>query len=342
MLPSVNALDKILGEKELLMKRSMRPFRTAVVMQDGPEALPFQRQCDRFPQDRTKLSRRHFVAGMVAAASAAVAAPALASEPLGWQIGCYTRPWAAHDYRVAFDGIAAAGFEYVGLMTAKSKNNLVISVTTTPEEAAAVGAEAKRRGLKVISLWGGEFPTDSTAGLKRLIDNSAACGCPHLMLGGTSGKLQAAYYKIVADCCDYAMAKGVGLSIKPHGGSNASGAQCRKIIDRLGRKNFRIWYDPGNVFFYSDGKLNPVDDAATVDGVVIGMSVKDFRPPKDVELTPGTGRVDFAKVLSRLKQGGFTRGPLVVECLSPGDVAHLNAEARKAREFLQKFTGQNA
>jgi sugar phosphate isomerase/epimerase len=279
---------------------------------------------------------------MLAMAGAATAVPALAEGPLRWQIGCYTRPWVAHDYRVALDSIAAAGFKHVGLMTAKSKDSLIISVATTPEEAAAVGAEARRRGLNVISLWGGQFPTDGSAGLKRLIDNSAACGCPHLMLGGTSDKLHTTYYKIVADCCDYAQAKGVGLSVKPHGGSNASGAQCRKIIDRIGHKNFRIWYDPGNVFFYSDGKLDPVDDAAAVDGVVIGMSVKDFRPPKDVELTPGTGKVDFSTVLARLKQGGFTRGPLVVECLAPGDLAHLKAKAVKARQFLDKLTGQNA
>jgi sugar phosphate isomerase/epimerase len=288
------------------------------------------------------LSRRQFVAGIAAAAGAMMVAPAFGDEPSQWQIGCYTRPWAAYDYRVTLDNIAAAGFKYVGLMTAKSKDNLVISVTTMPDEAAAVGAEVKRRGLKVISLWGGQFPTGSSAGLKRLIDNSAACGCPHLMLGGTSEELQAAYYKVVADCCDYALAKGVGLSIKPHGGSNASGAQCRKIIERIGRKNFRIWYDPGNVFYYSDGKLDPVDDAAAVDGVVIGMSVKDFRLPKNVELTPGTGKVDFPRVLARLRQGGFTRGPLVVECLAPGDIAHLKAEAVKAREFLETLVGQKA
>jgi sugar phosphate isomerase/epimerase len=288
------------------------------------------------------LSRRQFVAGIAAAAGSVTVSPAFGDEPSQWQIGCYTRPWAAYDFRVALDNIAAAGFKYVGLMTAKSKDNLVISVTTTPDEAAAVGAEVKRRGLKVISLWGGQFPAGSSTGLKRLIDDSAACGCPHLMLGGTSEELQAAYYKVVADCCDYALATGVGLSIKPHGGSNASGAQCRKIIDRIGRKNFRIWYDPGNVFYYSDGKLDPADDAAAVDGVVIGMSVKDFRLPKNVELTPGTGKVDFPRVLTRLRQGGFTRGPLVVECLAPGDIAHLKAEAVNAREFLEALVGQKA
>ena len=284
-----------------------------------------------------RLSRRQFTCGMLAAAVGVAAGPGPADRAIGWQIGCYTRPWAAHDYRTALDAIAAAGFKYVGLMTAKSKNNLIISVDTAPEETAAIGDEVKKRGLKVISLWGGQFPIDGPSGLQRLIDNSVACGCPHLMLGGTSEKLHAAYYKIVADCCDYAQSKGVGLSIKPHGGSNATGAACRRIIDHVGDKSFRIWYDPGNVFFYSDGKLNPVDDAAAVDGVVSGMSVKDFRPPKEVGLTPGTGKVDFAKVLARLKQGGFTRGPLVVECLAPGNLKHLETEAKKARQLLEEL-----
>ena len=85
-----------------------------------------------------------------------------------------------------------------------------------------------------------------------------------------------------------------------------------------------------------------MDDAASVDGAVVGMSVKDFRPPKDVALTPGTGQVDFPKVMARLRQGGFTHGPLVVECLAPGDLAHVNAEAVKARRFLETLTGHKA
>ena len=286
-------------------------------------------------------TRRKFIGTLMTATAGGTLTRALAAESAPcWQFGCYTRPWAQHDYRVALDGIAAAGFKYVGLMTTKSKNNLIISVTTTSDEAAAIGAEAKQRGLKIISLWGGQF-TDA-AGLKRLIDNSAACGCPNLLLGGTDEKHADAYYKIVADCCDYAAAKNVGLSVKPHGGNNANGAQCRKLIEQVGHKNFRLWYDPGNIFYYSDGKLDPVDDAATVNGLVVGMSVKDFRPPKEVALTPGTGRVDFAKVMARLKQGGFTGGPLVVECLDAGDLARINAEALKARQFLEQLTGQKA
>jgi sugar phosphate isomerase/epimerase len=67
------------------------------------------------------------------------------------------------------------------------------------------------------------------------------------------------------------------------------------------------------------------------------MCVKDFRLPKEVMLTPGTGLVKFREVLARLKKGGFTHGPLVVECLDPGDVAQTNAQARKARLFLENL-----
>ncbi len=84
-----------------------------------------------------ELSRRDFLghslrlgaAGLAASCTAASTMASAANER--WQIGCYTRPWAKYDYRVALDAIAEAGFKYAGLMTAKSMNNLVISVETT-------------------------------------------------------------------------------------------------------------------------------------------------------------------------------------------------------------------
>jgi len=289
---------------------------------------------------RRGLSRREFMGGALVATAGAMLSRA--SQTPRWQIGCYTRPWAQFDYHVAFDGIAAAGFRYVGLMTTKSKTSLIISMATTPKEAAAIGREAQQRGLKIISMWADDAAMGITGGLKHLIDNSAACGCSYLLLGGTEEQHAEAYYKTVAESCDYAASKGVVLTLKPHAGSNPNGASCRQTIERIGHKSFRLWYDPGNIFYYSDGKLDPVDDAATVDGVVAGMSVKDFRAPKEVEITPGTGMVNFPKVMSRLEQGGFTHGPLVVECLDHGELAHVNAEAAKARRFLETLTGQKA
>ena len=39
--------------------------------------------------------------------------------------------------------------------------------------------------------------------------------------------------------------------------------------------------------------------------------------------------------MARLKKGGFTSGPLVIECLAPGDLGFLLAEAKKARQFVE-------
>ena len=75
-----------------------------------------------------------------------------------------------------------------------------------------------------------------------------------------------------------------------------------------------------------------------MDGLVVGMCVKDYRYPKNVLVTPGTGEVDLPAVLRRLKEGGFTSGPLIVECLEPGDLKQTLAEAKKARRFLEELT----
>ena len=302
-------------------------------------------------------TRRTFLAGALAVGAATVigrtlsgaepakapaAAPAAASP---WQIGCYTRPWADQDWRVALDAIAEAGFKYAGLMTTKAdkgKPNTIVSAATTPEEAQAVAAEVRKRGLKVPSVWGGGIPVakglqEGIDGLRRLIDTCAIVGCPNLLMGGAGkAELDAAYYKAIAECCDYGVSKGVGMSIKPHGGTNSNTAQCRQVIERVGHKNFRLWYDPGNIFFYSDGALDPANDAADADGQVAGMCIKDFLPPKNVAVTPGTGKVNFPAVLARLKKGGFTGGALVVEMIAPiEDLAQRLAEAKKARLFVE-------
>lgn len=293
----------------------------------------------------TPASRRRFLGTATGFAAAALTGTeALQAARRGFQIGCYTRPWDQFDYKVALDGIAEAGYKYAGLMTHKGKTWVIVTTDTTPEEAGAMGEEVRKRGMRTISIYGGDFPVAKSveagiAGLKRLIDNCAAARCPNLLLGGTSkADLVEAYYKVVSECCDYAASKKIGLSVKPHGGTNATGAQCRKIVEKVGKKNFGIWYDPGNIFYYSDGQKDPVDDVPSVDGLISGMSIKDFAPPKEVILTPGTGKVNFKEVLTRARKGGFRGGPLVVETLAKGDAAFVTAEARKTRLMIENLT----
>ena len=57
-------------------------------------------------------------------------------------------------------------------------------------------------------------------------------------------------------------------------------------------------------------------------------------------VTPGDGRVNFPKVFGILQKGGFTRGPLIIECLARGDAAKITSDAKKTRLFLEALTGR--
>lgn len=309
-------------------------------------------------QERT--TRRQFLKVAGAGAAAWMAAPLArtakaAPDKSPYTVGIYTRPWDRFDYRIALDAIAEAGFKHAGLMTTKlADRKLVIQESTPVEEAARVGEEVKSRGLSIPSIYGGGIPVQKSleegiAGMRRLIDACSAAGAKSLLMGGIGKEdLVERYYKAIAECCDYAAEKNLPITVKPHGGLNSTGAECRKWIDKVGHKNFDLWYDPGNIFFYSNGELDPVDDAATVDGLVrTGMCIKDFdmvekdgKPTRDVWLTPGTGRVDFPKVMANLRRGGFTSGHLVIECITrsdPTDQKALIAEAKKARQFVEEL-----
>ncbi len=292
---------------------------------------------------------RKTAAGMAGLASAnLLTQSANGAEGCPFQVGIYTRPWDKFEYRVALDAIAEAGFKHAGLMTTNSKNRLVISGEDTVEQAQKVGEEVKKRGLSIPSVYAGRIPVNKSleagiAGMRKIVDNCAAAGAKSILMGGMSNeKFVKDYYKAIAENCDYAAEKGMCITVKPHGGLNATGPQCSKQVKSVGHKNFGVWYDPGNVMYYSGGELDPVKDVAAVDGQVMGMCIKDFKLPKDVWATPGTGLVDFPALMVRLKKGGFTKGALVIETLTRSDpptLPELLAEAKKARKFVEGLVG---
>ena len=261
----------------------------------------------------------------------------------GWLIGCWTRPWAKEDYRVAMDAVAEAGFKYIALTGAKTKTRRVIAPATTLEECQQVGEEAGKRGLTITNVYGGGIPLHAGGeSLRKMIDNCAAAGAWSVMLAHVGNEETfRECCKTVADCCDYAAEKKVVIVLKPHGGTTGTGPQLRRAVELVGHENFTLMYDPGNIFYYSDGQVDPVEDCAAVDGLVTGMSVKDYKHPKQVALTPGTGQVDFPALVSRLRKGGFTHGPLMIETLTPGDPAHTLDEAKAARRFVEELVGDS-
>ncbi|MDD4870027.1 MAG: sugar phosphate isomerase/epimerase [Kiritimatiellae bacterium] len=302
------------------------------------------------------LTRRRFMGRTLAAAAVGLVAPHWATVPslavskygqAGWQIACYTRPWSKYEYSVAFDAIAEAGFKYIGFTGIKSKTGRVIGPATPLEEAQKMGEEARKRGLEIPNAYGGGIPSDQSveAGIKALrsmIDNCSAAHVWSVMVASLgSEKTYPQHIKVIAECCNYAVEKEVVLVLKPHGGLTANGPLLCKAIEDVKHKNFTVMYDPGNIYFYSNGENDPVNDCAALDGYVTGISVKDYKHPKQVDVTPGTGQVKFSALMDRLRKGGFTHGPLVIECLKSGDLPVLLQEAKKARSFVEQLMGSS-
>ncbi len=300
--------------------------------------------------DSTSIRRRDFFSRSAALAAGLALAPRLSPRTLGaepaeatWQIGCFTRPFGQFEFAAALDGIAEAGYGYVGLMSIVLPGGAVSLPNLTEEQAAEIGDMIRERGLKTVSTYYGGPPVGQSlaAGIehmRKLIDNCRAAGCASILAGGTAREDHYDdYYQAIAECCDYAAECGVSIALKPHGGLNATGPQCRAAVERVGHENFTIWYDPGNIYYYSEGELDPVDDAPTVDGLVTGMCVKDYQHPREVAVNPGSGQVDFPELIARLRAGGLTGGPLVVETLAPGDLPTTIANARTARRFLEEL-----
>jgi len=252
-------------------------------------------------------------------------------------LGAFTRPWSKADLETAAGDIASAGFQQAGLM--KMGGKLLFDHSSGEEEAARAKRVFETHGLKVETSLCYFDLADVVKGKEELrawVDLAARAGIKHLLTTGTHDENRYEnYFTAVSDCAPYAAGKGVTIGLKFHGGMTATGEQCLRAVERVGREGFGIWYDPGNVVYY-DG-LDPLEELEPVARDTVGVCIKDCRGGKkgSVEVTPGDGEVDFRGIFQRLREAGFS-GPMLVETLGPGEVA---LEARRAFEFLSGLLG---
>src|SRR6266568_1975690 len=99
------------------------------------------------------MNRRTFLQTATATISATAfaglpLAKSFAAEPPQWAIGCFNRPWTKWSYDDALDGIAAAGYQLTGLLSAH-RGEAFTSSAATPEYLAGLKKRIAQRGLAV-------------------------------------------------------------------------------------------------------------------------------------------------------------------------------------------------
>lgn len=251
-------------------------------------------------------------------------------------LGCWTRPWWDFTLQEALRGIAAAGFPIVGL--APFDDGPVFSADSTEEEIARLKAAVESHGLVPQAVFGNPDLSreleEAVSLFQREIERVQWLGLPYIVLLGTADEDQyEKWYSAVERCLDFAGERGVMLLLKPHGGLSALAGDLLRAVERFDHPNFGVCYDPGNIYYYTGEKAE--QDLPTVVEHVRAMCIKDEVGGKhgEVMITPGVGLVDFERIFSILQDAGFS-GPCWLECVGATSLEDINAEAKKAREFV--------
>ncbi len=143
------------------------------------------------------------------------------------------------------------------------------------------------------------------------------------------------YYYAMKEAADYAQDRKIKLVMKPHGGGSGASEEIMRCLKAVGRPNFKIWYDAGNIIYYT-GK-DPIEELKPIAEHVTGFCAKDCGGKKeDVMIEFGKGKVDFAGVYRVLKKAGFN-GPSFVECAGGKTFDEVTASAKANRLFLEKI-----
>ncbi len=288
------------------------------------------------------MNRRNFLRTAAVVGAASIYSRSLiGAEPVvgvQWPIGCFNRPWAKWTFDEALDGIKAAGFSTVGLLT-RTKADPFVGVDATPDYLAALKEKIAARGLKAnmaalrsrhdISI------EDSTREVRQQIDNAHILALGTLLSFGVDKPDQFDhYYRVMKDAGAYAQDRGINLVLKPHGGGSGAAEEIVRCIEKVDHPNFKIWYDAGNIIYYT-GK-DPVTELDPIVKYVTGFCAKDCLQPKGEVMSQfGTGKVDFKAVFGKLKVAGFN-GPIMIEGVKVGATpAETTANARANREFLE-------
>lgn len=253
------------------------------------------------------------------------------------RFGCLTRPWNNLPVETCFDGIAAAGYDCIGLLG--RPEGPIVGSDTPLARVDEVKDQLAARGLEPLVVW-------SRCGidleiLKQELVNVQRVGAGTLLHCGVSAEDQyEPFYALLHEGAALAEQAGIQLAVKPHGGVTTTAADCLRVLERGNHPNLVIWYDPGNIRYYDN--LDPVAELEQFGGRSAGCCVKDCtgsRPTGDgkVMMTPGDGELDLAAVFNLLKQPPYD-GPNMVECLSGSTPEELVEQGRIARErMLQWF-----
>lgn len=257
------------------------------------------------------------------------------------QLGCFNRPYNDFSFEQTLDGIKNAGYNGIGLFG--NPKHLIINPETADEDGGKLNDLLTERNLKIFSYTPRfnieNSPKEMTEGHIPVMQILQKIGCSRILVMGTNKEeLYPKYYELMKYYSDTAQQYNIQIVLKPHGGISSSGALCVEAVKKVGSDNFRICYDPTNIFYYDS--YDPVEELKVCAEYVTAMCVKDFRregaEKPNIYITPGDGEVNFEEIFAILKSVNF-KGPCIIECLAGKTIEEVNNEAKRACNYISKL-----
>lgn len=277
--------------------------------------------------------RRQFLAATAAAASAAIAAPLSAIEPIPRNgQPKFKFSLAAYSYRELLKGdspkltltdfiddCAKFGLEGTEL------TSYYFPPKPSPEYLRTLRRQCFRLGLDVSgTAVGNDFGhppgdkrTQEIANVKAWIDNAEILGAPvirifagHQQKDQTEAQAHSLMIQAIEECCDYAGKHGVHLALENHGGPTATADGLLKFVRDVSSPWFGVNLDSGN--FHSD---DPYAELERIAPYALNAQIKVVMSGPGKKKEPA----DFKRLARILKEAHY-RGYVVLEYEEAGDV----------------------
>lgn len=270
-------------------------------------------------------------------------------EGARFDLGAHTLPYRSEPLERGLQGIAAAGFKRVGLVSEHAGTPLV-SEHPDPGEVLTLRRRIEGFGLSPVCLFARRGAMERTEKLVADLDLCAAMGVPYLLAfgpwpDGPDGRPKPVmqwygeverFLGVLRAAGKEAERRGVTIVLKPHRGATSTGADLVDVLARIGSPAVRCCWDAGNVRYYEG--LDSEDDLerSGVAPQVSAVCIKDHAGGQGDESfpVPGDGEVDHARMLRILAAAGF-QGPMLVERFDQPDAEANDAAMLRARTFLE-------
>jgi sugar phosphate isomerase/epimerase len=221
-------------------------------------------------------------------------------------ISVSTMAFDGYSLEQALDELAALGVRHVEPASVDKIFQHLVEEDFCDQRAAWLRNQLTRRGMHCISLSAHMDLTgpDSVERFHRRIEFARNVGARCVnSIAGPLGKLEE-FRRNIPAIADRARDLGVMIALENHGDLLDCEQQVLDFVREVNHPAVRVNYDTGNAWYYSKGRINPVEELALLAPVVAHVHVKT---PKIVEgllrwVALGDGILDLSALARVLKE----------------------------------------